>query len=124
MADLQRRLREEFEIGITYMDTRILVLDLGLELQETPKPQETKPLEPQSAPAPTGTVSVTMDHLAVPGALVSGKVTFSDGQGAVWLIDQTGRLGFDPDTAGYRPSREDSESFQRQLSGILEKAGF
>src|SRR5690606_25785318 len=38
MSDLQRHLKEDFEINITYMDTRFLILDLGIELREEPKP--------------------------------------------------------------------------------------
>lgn len=124
MSDLQRRLKEEFAVSLTYMETRMLVLDLGIELRETPKPEEPKPAEPSPETASGDGVTVTMDHLALPGALVSGKVVFSDGQGGVWLLDQTGRLGFDPDTAGYRPSRADMEEFQRQLNILLQKAGF
>ncbi len=128
MSDLQRQLKKEFGISLTYMETRMLVLDLGIQLQETPKPAEPKPetAAPGAAPGgpPGGGVTVSMDHLAIPGALVSGKVVFSDGQGGVWLLDQTGRLGFDPDTAGYRPSRDDMEQFQRQLNAVLQKAGF
>jgi hypothetical protein len=119
MPDLQRRLKEDFNIGITYMDTRMLVLDLGLELHEPPKPAEIKP-EPAATPVPTGKVSVTMDHLALPGAMVSGHATFSDGQTGVWMLDQTGRLGLDPDTAGYRPTQEDMVEFQKQLRTLLQ----
>ena len=119
MSDLQRRLKEDFDIGITYMDTRMLVLDLGLELQETPKPVAPK-VEPAAAPIPTGKVSVTMDHLALPGAMVSGRVTFSDGETGVWMVDQAGRPGLDPDTAGYRPTQEDIIAFQQQLRTLLQ----
>jgi hypothetical protein len=122
MPDLQRRLKEDFNIGITYMDTRMLVLDLGLELHEPSKPAEIKP-EPAAAPMPTGKVSVTMDHLALPGAMVSGHTTFSDGETGVWMLDQTGRLGLDPDTAGYRPSQEDMVEFQKQLRALIQKSG-
>ena len=119
MSDLQRRLKEDFGIGITYIDTRMLVLDLGLELLEAPKPPETK-TEPAAAPVPTGAVSVTMDHLTLPGAMVSGRVTFSDGQTGVWMVDQSGRPGLDPDTAGYRPTQEDIVAFQQQLRTLLQ----
>ena len=121
MSDLQRRLKEEFGIGITYMDTRMLVLDLGLVLLEAPKPVEIKPVP--AAPVPTGAVSVTMDHLALPGALVSGKVTFSDGETGVWMLDQSGRPGLDPDTAGYRPTQEDIMAFQQQLRTLIQRSG-
>jgi hypothetical protein len=121
MSDLQRRLKEEYAIGITYMDTRMLVLDLGITLQETAKP--TEPVPAATPLVATGEVSVTMDHLALPGALVSGKVTFSDGETGVWMLDQTGRPGLDPDTAGYRPTQEDIVEFQHQLRALIQKSG-
>jgi hypothetical protein len=121
MSDLQRRLKEEYAIGITYMDTRMLVLDLGITLQETAKP--TEPVLAATPLVATGEVSVTMDHLALPGALVSGKVTFSDGETGVWMLDQTGRPGLDPDTAGYRPTQEDIVEFQHQLRALIQKSG-
>jgi len=123
MSDLQRHLKEDFGISITYMDTRFLVLDLGIELLEETK-EETKPAEEKAEPAPAGKVSVTLDNLTLPGALVSGKVTFSDGETAVWMLDQMGRPGLDPDTAGYRPTQEDIMEFQVQLRGLLQKSGF
>ncbi|MEI6655265.1 MAG: hypothetical protein WCP45_10885 [Verrucomicrobiota bacterium] len=122
MPDLQRRLKEEFDLGITYMDTRLLVLDLGLELQEAPKPVEIK-VDAAPPPVATGSVSVTMDHLALPGTMVSGKVSFSDGETGVWVIDQSGRPGLDPDTAGYRPTQEDLAEFQTQLRALIQGSG-
>ncbi|MCX6876448.1 MAG: hypothetical protein NTW21_21960 [Verrucomicrobia bacterium] len=122
MSDLQRRLKEDFGIGITYMDTRMLVLDLGLELQEAPKPEAAK-AEPAKVPVPTGKVNVTMDHLALPGALVSGRVTFSDGETGVWMLDQNGRPGLDPDSADYRPTQEDLIEFQKQLRALIQASG-
>jgi hypothetical protein len=124
MSDLQRHLKEDFGHTLTYMDTRFLILDLGIELIEETKPVEKKEEDEKPAPQATGTVSVTMDTLTLPGALVSGKVTFSDGETAIWMLDQTGRPGLDPDTPGYRPSQEDVMEFQVQLRGLLQKSGF
>jgi hypothetical protein len=121
MYDLQRRLKEEFDISLTYMDTRFLVLDLGINLVEAVV--EEPKIEEKPAPKPTGMVSVTMDTLALPGALVSGKVEFSDGETAIWMLDQSGRPGLDPDTAGYRPSQPDVMEFQKQLRTLLESSG-
>jgi hypothetical protein len=123
MSDLQRHLKDEFEISITYMDTRFLVLDLGIELIEEKK-EEPKAEEAKVAPVPTGKVTVTMDTLALPGALISGKVTFSDGETAIWMLDQSGRPGLDPDTPGYRPSQEDIVEFQHQLRSLIQKSGY
>ena len=121
MYDIQRRVKEEFDISLTYMDTRFLVLDLGINLVEAVA--EEPKVEEKPAPIPTGKVSVTMDTLALPGALVSGKVEFSDGETAIWMLDQAGRPGLDPDTAGYRPSQPDIMEFQKQLRALLESSG-
>lgn len=103
------------------MDTRFLILDLKIELIEEAKvvPKE----EEKLAPVATGFVSTTMDTLTLPGALVSGKVTFSDGETAIWMLDQTGRPGLDPDTPGYRPAQEDILEFQKQLRDLIQKSG-
>lgn len=122
ISDLQRRLKDDFEISVSYMDTRFLVLDLKLELIEKPKEPEKKP-EEKAPPIPTGKVTTTMDHLALPGALVSGKVTFSDGETGVWMLDQTGRPGLDADTPGYRPTPADIAEFQVQLRDLIQKSG-
>ncbi len=122
MSDLQRDLKEEFGHTLTYMDTRFLILDLGIELIEEPKAAEKKE-EEKPAPVPTGAVTVTMDTLTLPGALVSGKVTFSDGETAIWMLDQSGRPGLDPDTPGYRPNQQDIQEFQIQLRALIEKSG-
>lgn len=124
IADLQNHMKDEFQIGMTYMDARFMVLDLGIEIQ-TEKVEE--PKAPDAAeelkPEPTGFVEVTMDSIAAPGAMVSGKVTFSDGGTAVWMLDEQGRPGLDPDTPGYRPSEEDVMSFQKQLSELIRQKG-
>ncbi|MEM9237542.1 MAG: hypothetical protein AAGB14_12245 [Verrucomicrobiota bacterium] len=125
IADLQNRVKEDFGIGITYMDARFMVLDLGIEIQE--EKEEGKASEPTpeigANPEPTGTVNVSMDSVAMPGALVSGKVTFSDGEKAVWMLDQMGRPGLEADTPGYRPSEEDVMDFQKQLSELIREKG-
>jgi hypothetical protein len=121
MSDLQRHLKDDFGHSLTYMDTRFLILDLKIELIEEAKvvPKE----EEKLAPVATGFVSTTMDALTLPGALVSGKVTFSDGETAIWMLDQTGRPGLDPDTPGYRPAQEDILEFQKQLRDLIQKSG-
>lgn len=121
MSDLQRHLKDDFGHSLTYMDTRFLILDLGIELVETPKVEAKEDEKP--TPVPTGFVTVTMDSLTLPGALVSGKATFSDGETAVWMLDQNGRPGLDPDTEGYRPTPEDIKEFQLQLRDLIQKSG-
>jgi hypothetical protein len=121
LPDIQLRMKEEFGFSLTYMDTRFLVLDLGIELIEEKK--EEPAAELKQATVPTGAVSVKMDAIALPGAIVSGKVVFSDGEAGIWMLDQTGRPGLDPDTPGYAPSREDLVEFQKQLRALIESTG-
>nr|MBR9812218.1 hypothetical protein [bacterium] len=130
MADLQKRLKDDFGFNVTYMDTRFLSLDLALNFQvveeesegpndiENPEAQEEVDLGPlvQDEEA----VTVTLDQVARPGAMVSGTVTFSDGMKALWLIDEMGRPSIDPDQPGYQPSEADLVSFQAELKGLLD----
>ena len=121
LPDIQLRVKEDFGFSLTYMDTRFLVLDLGIEI--IVEKMEEPAAEIKQAPLPTGAVSVTMDAIAVPGAIVSGKVVFSDGEAGIWMLDQTGRPALDPDTPGYAPSREDVMEFQKQLRALIESSG-
>ena len=129
LAEIQRRLDSEFGISLTYMDLRFLVLDLGLAVHDKPDPTPAAPETGDTAPpaAPTdlgGGVSVEISRLTQPGALVSGTVTFSDGNTAAWSLDQFGRLGLNPTQSGYKPSPEDLRQFQEELKNQIEKRGF
>lgn len=121
LPDIQLRIKEEMDFSLTYMDTRFVVLDLGIELIEPEKEVPVEEIKP--APVPTGEVNVSMDSIAVPGTVVSGKISFSDGEQALWSIDQTGRPSMNPDTPGYKPSQEDLLEFQAQLRLLIEQSG-
>lgn len=75
-------------------------------------------------PAGAGNVSIEIDRLVRPGAMVSGSVTFSDGVSGKWALDQYGRLMLDTGTPGYKPSTPDLQEFQRELSAQLQKHGY
>lgn len=132
LSDVQRRLKDEFGVALTYLDVRFLVDDLKLSLQEQPRQseaverlaaaKETGETERSGEP-PAGVVRVTMDTITKPHALVSGKVTFSDGETAEWLLDQTGRLGLNPGKPGYRPSQADILAFQDELQRVVQGLG-
>ena len=74
-------------------------------------------------PAPGG-VTLELDRLVRPGAMVSGTVVFSDGVAGKWALDQAGRLMLDTGNPGYKPSPADVQSFQRELSALLQRHGF
>lgn len=138
LSEIQNRLAAELGLRLTYMEVRLLVDDLKLKLTdpEPPKPPANQPAPPAigaavpveplaETPAPgLGNVSVTVDQLARPGTLVSGKVKFSDGMSADWYLDQTGRLGVVPQQPGYKPSPADVQQFQMALEGEMAKMGF
>lgn len=137
LSEIQTRLASELGAKLTYMEVRFLVDDLKLTPKDPEPPKQpapsplTSPTAPPQTPAekPTaapasGGVSVTVDAMTMPGAMVSGKVTFSDGNGASWYLDQTGRLGLVPQTEGYRPPQADVQQFQVALQTELAKLGF
>lgn len=151
LSDVQKRIQSEFGILLTYMDVRFLVDDLELELSDKPPahfaqqkkadasfkqspgkgdaPTPQGPAAPADAelvddgPAGGGAVSVTLDKIARPGALVSGSVTFSDGVGAQWHLDQMGRLALNASQPGYKPSEKDVMEFQVELQRLVEQRG-
>lgn len=146
LNEIQKRLQDELEVSMTYLDVRLLAGELNLVPKEKEKPEE-KPEEPAAgeadpaqaadpaAPAndlqddlagmggPGGNVSVSIDQIARPNAMISGKATFSDGQKAEWSIDTMGRLSLDPATPGYRPSEQDVMDFQMELQKLARQQG-
>lgn len=127
LSEVQQRLGEEFGIRLTYMEARFLVDDLKLvpkEQQNDEKKPEEAGAEPAAAePKAAGGVRVETDAIMRPGALISGKVTFSDGETADWALDQTGRFGLYPAKEGYRPSQADLNAFRKDLERELQKQG-
>jgi len=134
LSEIQSRLAEEFGLRLTYMEVRLLVDDLKLTPKDPEPPKNVeppaKPSDPKSTPPPAeplpaaGKVSVSVDQLTRPGAIASGKVTFSDGQAADWYLDQTGRLGVVPKQQGYKPSAPDVQQFQMALEKEISRMGF
>jgi len=131
LAEVQRLLREEFDISMTYMDVRFLVDDLEITFAE-PEAEE-KAADAESATVEEaeliddggGSVNVEVDAVMRPGSLVSGTVTFSDGKQLGWQLTSGGQLGLIPgDDPDYRPSPEDVEAFQSQLQEVLQKQGY
>ena len=137
ISEIQSRLMSELGLKLTYMEVRFLVDDLKLTPKDPEPPkvaapvaEATKPADKKSTPPPAeppgmpGGVSVTVDQLARPGAIVSGKVAFSDGQQAEWYLDQTGRLGVVPKQQGYKPTAADMQQFQAALQSEIARMGF
>jgi len=142
VADVQNKLSQELSVSMTYMEVRFLLDDLALapkdaeeetpDEEPTPADEELPVKEAEAVlddpgaeppPAGNGAVTVTADQVVRPGAMASGKVTFSDGITAAWYIDQFGRLGVVADDKNYKPSQDDLMAFQAQLQEELARMG-
>lgn len=152
LSAVQKKLREQFGLSMTYMDVRFLVDDLDLSLKDAapkadasdvsktpPPPAAPAPaandgepaddeavLEDDAVPPAAGAVRVEVDSVTlIPGALASGSVVFSDGVTGKWIVDQYGRPGFtEVSQPGYRPTPEDGQAFMQELSAALQKKGY
>ncbi|MDZ4289752.1 MAG: hypothetical protein U0984_17435 [Prosthecobacter sp.] len=142
---IQDKLKAEFGITLTYMEARLLLLDIGVKIKDKPREPEKAaepapevlPSEPETTteddagqvgadipPGSASTLTLGLDPIAIPGAMVSGKVTFSDGQIAGWHMDQQGRLGLAGVPPAYQPPKQDIPEFQVQLDRLLQQSGY
>jgi hypothetical protein len=151
LAEIQSKLASEFGLRFTYMETRFLMDDLQLKPKDAeparaPTPgvvssassaaswtdggpsatafQENHTEEAKDDYQEPGDVTVSVDQVTRAGTIVSGKVTFSDGKGADWYLDQFGRLGITPYEQDYKPSQADLMLFQGELQSELAKLGY
>lgn len=145
LAEIQKRINDEFKLSLTFMDVRFLMLDQNIGIkdrQQASSPDRLdlsgtspagsaesrapgrKPRSPGSEDKPLGTVSVEIEKLKKPGAVINGTVTFSDGVSASWVLDQSGRLGINGVQPGYHPSESDLQAFQQELSRLIQTRGF
>jgi hypothetical protein len=142
-ADVQARLERDFQVRMTYMEVRFLIDDLKVMPKDPPPPPQApaasepeKSSTPVDSPSPSsfedsalatdgaGKISFKVDDITRPGAMVSGRCTFSDGKTSEWYLDQYGRLGMIPSEPGYRPPQADLAEFQAALEKELMKLGY
>lgn len=142
LSEIQQKLAGELEVKVTYLETRFLLEDLKIEIKpiEEPEPEpeeevagdlsadevgkESEPV-PAEDPAPAGDdeVSVTVDTVLRPGALISGRATFAGGKSMAWWLDQMGQLGVDPSEPDFRPSESQLRAFQIALQNTIQESG-
>lgn len=139
VSEIQKLISSEFGVDMLYMDVRFLIDDIGAEIPSAAEqPQASAaPDAPQAGAAgggaeiptaeaqPTpdapisGEVSVSVSPIQRLGSMMSGNVVFSDGGRAEWILDNTGRLGLNPETEGYTPPQQDISVFQQKLQEAL-----
>ena len=145
LDEIQKRIKSEFGVHMTYLDLRLMVAELPQPDEVAPeeKPAE-NPDEPESSAVPEAdvpeaqdapeenepsddssekaNVSVNLDAITIPGTMASGDVTFTDGTKGKWYLDGYGRLGLDAGP-GYRPPPADAALFQARLMELLRSRG-
>lgn len=125
LSEIQKSL-EEAGVKMTYMEVRFLLDDLQIDLPEKEPEPEVEAEDDQEGHAEEddsslpGKVSVEVDKITRPGAVVSGNAQFSDGVKATWALDQTGRLMLDAGQEGYQPPAEDIQAFQDEIRKALQ----
>ncbi len=139
LNQIQDRLRSECDTTLTYMETRLLIMELGVKIQDKPRevPPEEKPAPPiaesdtmednmstNPAPPTDSTLKVSVDEVPPPGAVISGRASFSDGVTVQWFMDEQGRFGMRGPAPGYQPPPADIPAFQAELDNILQLRGF
>jgi hypothetical protein len=137
LNQIQDRLRTECETTLTYMETRLLLMELEVKIKDKPRevPPEEKPAPPPgeatatddaaAADAPAASdLKVSVDEVPAPGAAISGRASFSDGVTVQWFMDEQGRFGMRGPAPGYQPPATDIPAFQAELDNILQLRGF
>ena len=134
IAQVQDKLGALIEAGaLTYMATRFLLDDLGLEIKDKLVPAAKVPdaMEDAESHSPLSDdlqasdgggyaqVRVTVDPIQRPGLIAGGSAIFPDGEKAQWRLDESGRLSLIPATQGYRPTAENTAAFQKALQDVL-----
>ena len=126
LSDVQKRLQNDHDYRITYMDLRLISSSLEVDWQKidekkNPKKEdEEDEAEVELEPLEPGDTEIEISKLVRPGAIFSGTVKFKSGVKAEWYVDQMGRLGLNPDNEEQQPTEEDLEDFQVQLQQKLQ----
>jgi len=146
-GEIQNYLQKEKGDSITYMELRLLLSEMEAKLADEPstvftplKPSpitaatppaaqppgkgkaQPVPPQPKAAAGPRGKTTVAIDEAPPPGAMLSGRVRFGSGAKALWVLDESGRIGLDPELGTGKPDQQDMQEFQTELRRILEQA--
>jgi hypothetical protein len=142
LNDIHKHVTRELGREMTFLDLRLLISDLDVEMPEEPEP------EPAPAPAPGpgagaaedlvmppgvrrgeapqtagGKTSVSVDAVARPGLALSGAYTTKSGASGKWFMDAYGRVGLEPAPGSAKPAPGDMAELQQELGKALRTQG-
>jgi hypothetical protein len=131
LSDIQKRLHDEMNSKMTFLDLRLLASELeevdwtkqkadidAAKAEEKAKEEKVKEEEEKKAEGDGGGKTVVeLSKLKRPGAVANGSVKFASGIKADWVLDQMGRLGLENNDG--EPNEEDIQQFQAELQKLL-----
>jgi hypothetical protein len=135
LSQIQDFLRNEQNDSITYMELRLLLSEMpdaklpekALPMVILPAaPTPAKPVGPGSPPPAAvagGKLSISVDQVPAPGAMLSGYARFTSGAKAHWFLDEMGRLGLEPELGTGKPTQADMTEFSAELRKMLQSSG-
>jgi hypothetical protein len=136
LSEIQNFLIKEKQDSITYLELRLLVADMqDVRLPDESSSKFAAPVTATPVASPAGTAkaappsppggrktTVEIDSVVRAGAALSGKVSFSSGAKAEWILDGYGRVGLDPLPGFAKPTPQDLQEFQAELRRIIQEA--
>jgi hypothetical protein len=131
LSEIQDSLRKDQGDSITYMELRLLLSempDVKLPEKEPPKPPPAsanaaaKSVAAETA-SPSAKLSISVDQMPAPGAMLSGYARFSSGAKAHWFLDEMGRLGLEPELGASKPTQKDMQEFSTELRRMIQQHG-
>jgi hypothetical protein len=133
LSQIQDYFHKEKNDPITYMELRLLLSempDAKLPEKELPKtllpsavPTAAKVPGAEKEPPTSAKLSISVDQVPAPGAMLSGYARFSSGAKAHWFLDEMGRLGVDPELGSGKPTPQDMQEFTTELRRMLQQTG-
>lgn len=124
LGEVQKLLEQEHGLKMTYKDLRLLASEME-DVDWSRQPESGFKVAPtgdenalaggESGETANSGTKVTINQVARPGAAMSGRVEFSSGAKAEWLLGNDGRLGLQPEPGSSKPTEEDIREFQEEL---------
>ncbi|OPZ26135.1 MAG: hypothetical protein BWZ02_02159 [Lentisphaerae bacterium ADurb.BinA184] len=129
LGEVQKLLRNELGVNLTYLDLRLIADELDVKWsQQAPR----GPVNDKTAAGPAGAdkglqpgpaapkkVTVTVSRVSRPDAAVSGDVEFPSGGRGQWLIDHYGQPSLRLQEGGAKPTKREMQQFQEELVRLL-----
>ncbi|MCX7887783.1 MAG: hypothetical protein N3B01_11105 [Verrucomicrobiae bacterium] len=124
LSQVQDYLHKEKGDHLTYMELRLLLAEMPDALLPEKEPAKPPAQPAATAPSPEkGKLSISVDQMPPPGAMLSGYVRFPSGAKAHWFIDEMGRLALEPELGSEKPTQSEVREFSAELRKMLQAEG-